>query len=115
MCVQMWIAKYLKLPSFREWVFPTAEEGNSEKGKKKISISQLLAVQLVASAGTDNTYFLALEREFSYLSLVFWTYLLYNLIVLVKRELDEAKCHKKSIFSDWFFMFRQWVELFLKS
>lgn len=34
MCVQMSIAKYLKLPSFREWVFPTAEEGNSEKGGK---------------------------------------------------------------------------------
>lgn len=31
----MSIAKYLKLPSFREWVFPTAEEGNSEKGGKK--------------------------------------------------------------------------------
>lgn len=66
----------------------------------------------MASVDTDSTHFLALEREFSYLSLVFWT--LYNLIVLVKRELDEAKCHKKSIFSDWFFMFRQWVKLFLR-
>lgn len=68
MCAKV-TGKYLKFPSFSRWVFPTTEEGNSEGGK--ISISQLLAVQLVASVGTDNNLSLALEREFSYLSPVF--------------------------------------------
>ena len=62
------------------------------KGEKKINISQLLAVHIVASEGTDSTYSLALERKFSYLRLVFSIHLFHKLIFLAISESDEAEC-----------------------